>query len=83
MKLLFAHISYKRFCVLILDGIPQDEEHVYISLPLLIVYTIIAIIGIIFTVICLGLDLWFREQKYVNLLSQVYSNLVKCFHTTD
>ena len=50
-----------------LDGAPQDEEPVYISLQLFVLYTIIAVIGIIFTVICLVFNLWFREQRYVIL----------------
>ena len=48
-----------------LDETAQDEEHVYISLPLFAVCTLIAIVGIIFAIICLVLNLWFREQKYV------------------
>ena len=48
-----------------LDEIPQDEENVYISLSLFSVYTTIAIIGIIFAIICLTLNLWFRKHKYV------------------
>ena len=51
-----------------LDEIPQDEEYIYISLPLFIVYTIIAIIGIIFAVVCLAINLWYRNQKYVILI---------------
>ena len=51
--------------VILLDEITEDEENVYISLPLFTVYTIIAIVGIIFAIICLILNLWFREQKYV------------------
>ena len=54
-----------------LDEIPKDEENVYISLPLFIVYTIIAIIGILFAIVSLVLNLWFRNQKYVILLSYV------------
>ena len=56
-----------RFCnklLYCLDEIPQDEEHVHISLPLFIVYTIIAVIGILFAIISLVLNLWFRNQKY-------------------
>ena len=47
------------------DEIPQDEERIHISLPLFSMYTIISIIGIFFAIICLVLNLWFREQKYV------------------
>ena len=54
--------------MVLLDEIPQDEEHVYISLPLFIVYTIIAIFGIVFAIICLILNLWLRNQKYVTIL---------------
>jgi len=54
------------------DGIAQDEEHIYISLPLFAVYTTIAVIGIIFATICLIINLWFREQKYVTLLKYLY-----------
>ena len=54
-----------RFLSYFLDEIPQDEEPIHISLPLFSVYTIIAIIGIAFAIICLVLNLWFRKQKYV------------------
>ena len=50
-------------CVMLLDEIPQDEEHIYISLPLFIVYTIIAIFGIIFAVVCLVINLWLRNKR--------------------
>ena len=56
-------VSYVYF----LDEIPQDEENSYISLPLFIVYTIFAVIGIIFAIVCLVLNLWFRKHKYVVL----------------
>ena len=51
--------------IILLDGIPQDEEQIHISLPLFILYTIIAIIGIALAIICFILNLWFRKQKYV------------------
>ena len=51
--------------IILLDGIPQDEEQIHISLPLFIVYTIIGTIGIALATVCLALNLWFREQKYV------------------
>ena len=37
-------------------------------LPLFVIYTIFSIIGIIFAVICLIFNLWFRNQKYVCIL---------------
>ena len=49
----------------LLDGIPQDEEHIHISLTLFIAYTIIGTCGVIFAAICLVVDLCLRNQKYV------------------
>ena len=65
-------VMYIRYCMVLLDEIPQDEEHVYISLPLLIIYTIIAVFGIVFATICLILNLWLRNHKYVAIL--LYNN---------
>ena len=62
---------------MLLDEIPQDEEQMHISLPLFIVYTIIAIIGIALAIVCLVLNLWFREQKYV--INYVFSNRIIIF----
>ena len=59
--------------VAFLDEIPQDEEYIYISLPLFIIYTIIAIFGIIFATICLILNLLLRNQKYVIDLHYIHS----------
>ena len=59
-----------------LDKIPQDEEHIYISLPLFIVYTIFALLGILFAIICLILNLWFREQKYVIYFSYIVTSIL-------
>ena len=50
------------------DEIPQDEEHIYITLSLYVIYKIIAIIGIIFAMVCLVINLWLRNQKYVSQL---------------
>ena len=58
--------------IILLDEIPQDEEQILISLPLFIVYTIIAIIGIALATVCLVLNLWFREHKYV--INYIFSN---------
>ena len=69
--------------IILLDGIPQDEEQIHISLPLFILYTIIAIIGIALAIICFVLNLWFRKQKYVINYSAIiylyfsYCRLVK------
>ena len=53
---------------------PEDEdlEHIYISFPLFIVYTIIAVIGIIFAIVCLIINLWPKNQK-----STPYCRLMK------
>jgi len=48
-----------------LDDIADDEEYFYISLPLFVVYTMLSILGLLFSTICLVFNLWFREQKYV------------------
>ena len=71
----FIYISYylrillmhpNKFCFTIyIDKIPQDEEYNYISLQLFIAYAIIAIIGIIFAIICVIINLWLRDRKYV------------------
>ena len=47
-------------------GVPQDEQFVYISRALFIVYTILSCIGIGFAVVCLTMNLIFKERKYVN-----------------
>ena len=48
-----------------IDDIVDDEEHFYISLPLFVVYTMLSLLGVLFAIICLVFNLWFREQKYV------------------
>ena len=52
-----------------LGNVVQDEEHIYITLGLFVVYTILSILGIIFAAICLVFNLWFRNQKYVHTCS--------------
>ena len=47
------------------DDIVDDEEHFYISLPLFVVYTMLSLLGVLFAIICLVFNLWFRKQKYV------------------
>ena len=56
---------YYDYC---LDGIAQDEEYFRIELSLFVIYTIFSIFGVIFAVICLLFNLWFRNQKYVYML---------------
>jgi len=48
-----------------IDGVTEDEEYIYIALPLFVIYTTLSILGIIFATVCLVFNLWFREQKYV------------------
>ena len=48
-----------------IDDIVDDEEHFYISLPLFVVYTMLSLLGVLFSIICLVFNLWFRKQKYV------------------
>ncbi|XP_065899591.1 gamma-aminobutyric acid type B receptor subunit 2-like [Dysidea avara] len=49
------------------DDIVDDEEHFYISLPLFVVYTMLSLLGVLFSIICLVFNLWFRKQKLVKL----------------
>ena len=57
-------ITCPHTCIFILlDEIPQDEEYIYISLSLFIIYTITAIFGILFAGICLAINLWLRNQR--------------------
>ena len=49
------------------DGVPIDETLVYIHVALLVVYCILAGLGIIFAFVCLGINIYFREKKYVLL----------------
>ena len=56
------------FALYFLGAIPpenEDMEHIYISFPLFIVYTIIAVIGLIFAIVCLIINLWPRNQKSI------------------
>ena len=53
------------FVYYILGNVLQDEEYFYISLPLFVIYTIFSLLGIMFAVVCLVFELWFRNQKYV------------------
>ena len=46
-------------------GVPQDERFVYISRALFIVYTILSCIGIGLAIVCLAMNLIFKERKYV------------------
>ena len=57
---------------LFIDGIAEDEEYVYIVLPLFVIYTVLSVLGIIFATVCLVFNLWFREQKYVHVLIEIY-----------
>ncbi|XP_065899540.1 gamma-aminobutyric acid type B receptor subunit 2-like isoform X3 [Dysidea avara] len=51
------------------DGVAEDEEYIHIVLPLFITYTALSLLGIIFAIVCLVFNLWFREQKLVKLTS--------------
>jgi hypothetical protein len=44
-------------------GVPEDERFVYISRALFIVYTILSCIGIGFAIVCLAMNLIFKERK--------------------
>ena len=52
--------------VVVSAGVPQDEQFVYISQALFIVYTILSCIGIGFAIVCLIMNLIFKERKYVS-----------------
>ena len=43
----------------------MDEEYSYVALPLLVTYASLSILGILFALVCLIFNLFFREQKYV------------------
>ena len=45
-----------------IDGIPR-EDTVTIAIPLSVVYTLLAIAGLVFTVACLIFNFIFRERK--------------------
>lgn len=57
-------------------GVPQDEQFVYISRALFIVYTILSCIGIGFAVVCLTMNLIFKERKVVKLSSPYLNVLI-------
>lgn len=46
-------------------GVPQDEQFVYINKALFIIYAILSCIGIVFAIVCLIMNLIFKERKYV------------------
>jgi len=51
-------------CVTFLGDFAHDEEYFHIALPLFVIYTIFSIFGVIFAIICLIFNMWFRNQKY-------------------
>lgn len=48
------------------DGVPIEED-VTVSVILTTVFTLLAIAGIIFTVVCIAFNVVFREKKQVAL----------------
>ncbi|XP_065899518.1 gamma-aminobutyric acid type B receptor subunit 2-like isoform X2 [Dysidea avara] len=56
-------------------GAAEDEEYSRIYVSLFVIYTVLSIFGIIFAVICLVFNLWFRKQKLVKL-SSPYVNVM-------
>ena len=48
-----------------IGGVAEDEEYLHVVEALFAIYTVLSIFGIIFAVICLVFNLWFRKQKYV------------------
>ena len=52
------------FFIFLIDGVANDEEYIRVYLSLFVIYTVLSIFGIIFAVICLIFNLWFRKQKY-------------------
>ena len=65
---LFLQFSPIPFPSPITDGIPNDgiprKDTVTIAIPLSVVYTILAIAGLLFSVACLIFNFIFREKKY-------------------
>lgn len=49
----------------ILVGVPEDEIFVYIHVALFVLYTILACAGILFALICLVINIYFRDKKCV------------------
>ena len=63
-------------------GVPQDEQFVYISRALFIVYTILSCIGIGFAIVCLAMNLIFKERKYVEAWTPAWPLTVAPVMTT-
>ncbi|XP_065899544.1 gamma-aminobutyric acid type B receptor subunit 2-like isoform X2 [Dysidea avara] len=57
------------------NGMAVDEEHTYIDTPLFATYTVLSVIGIVFSCVMLIFNLWYREQPYVQL-SNPYLNIL-------
>ncbi|XP_065899532.1 gamma-aminobutyric acid type B receptor subunit 2-like [Dysidea avara] len=56
-------------------GAAEDEEYSRIYVSLFVIYTVLSIFGVIFAVICLVFNLWFRKQRLVKL-SSPYVNVM-------
>ena len=65
-------------------GVPSDGTPIYVPLSyhlaLVIIYDFLAILGIIFTIVCFLFNIIFRKRKYYNIIIKVYSLLLN-FHT--
>lgn len=42
---------------------PVDEVFVYIHVALLAIYSVLACLGIIFALVCLAINMYFRDKK--------------------
>lgn len=61
----FSYLAGESDSTVYPDGVPQDEEYIYIEEPLFIVYTIFSCFGILFAFVLLGFNLLFRNRPYV------------------
>ena len=61
--------SYVDICGLHAEGIPNDgipvEEVVSVSVALTVVYVILATAGLVFAVVCILFNLFFRQKRLV------------------
>ncbi|XP_065899524.1 gamma-aminobutyric acid type B receptor subunit 2-like [Dysidea avara] len=57
-------------------GVAEDEEYLHVFEALFAIYTVLSIFGIIFAVICLVFNLWFRKQKLVKLGSPYVNAMI-------
>ena len=62
----WLHYNSSTYIIHCLDGIPNDgvpiEDVVTVSLGITVVYTILAVVGIVFAIGCLLFNLVFRQR---------------------